>query len=99
MAKTHLTSGDRLRVYRAVFRLNRSFYFIVLQLIELRSFKTFNPKSLSELRGRTPEMQVEINSYLAERLHTVENEDWDSFGRVRVLRERRLAANQREKRE
>jgi len=89
MAKTHLTSGDRLRVYQAVFQLNRSFYFIVLHLIELRSFKTFNPKRLAELRGLTQEMQVEINSYLAERLHTIENEDWGSFGKVRAMRDKK----------
>src|SRR5215469_12006595 len=89
MAKTHLTSGERLQVYQALFQLNRSFYFIVLRLIELRSFKTFNPKRLAELRGLTQEMQVEINSYLAERLHTIENEDWGSFGKVRVQRDKR----------
>src|SRR5215470_17347988 len=99
MANTHLTSGDRLQVYKALFLVNRSFHFIIWRLTDLRRFRTFNSKTLAELRGLTQEMQVEINSYLAERLHTVENEDWGSFGKVRVLRERRSAANPREKRE
>jgi len=89
MAKTHLTSGERLQVYQALFQLNRSFHFIIRHLIDLRRFRTFNPKRLAELRGLTQEMQVEINSYVAERLHTVENEDWGSFGKVRVLRDKK----------
>jgi len=89
MANTHLTSGDRLQVYQALFQLNRSFHFIIWRLTDLRRFRTFNPKTLAELRGLTQEMQVEINSYLAERLHTVENEDWGAFGKVRIRRDKR----------
>ena len=73
MVNTHLTSGDRLQVYQALFQLNRSFHFIIWRLTDLRRFRTFNSKTLAELRGLTQEMQVGINSYLAERLHTIEN--------------------------
>jgi len=90
MANTHLNSGDRLQVYQALFQLNRSFHFIIWRLTDLRRFRTFNSKTLAELRGLTQEMQVEINSYLAEGLHTIENEDWGSFGKVRIRRDKRL---------
>ncbi|HEY6351995.1 MAG TPA: hypothetical protein VI636_21580 [Candidatus Angelobacter sp.] len=88
MAKTHLTSGERLQVYAAVFRINRSFHFIVCRLIELRKFRRFNPKTLAELRAMTQEMQVEINHHLLERVTEVEHKDWHSFGKARASRNR-----------
>jgi len=89
MAKTHLTSGDRLQVYQALFQVNRSFHFIIWRLTDLRRFRTFNSKTLAELRGLTQEMQVEINNYLLEKMRDVETEDWHSFGKVRVQRGKR----------
>ena len=93
MAETNLTSGERLRVYQAVFRLNRSFHLIICRLLELGNFKIFrtsNPKKLAELRGLTQEMQVEINHQLLESLHGVEDEDWFRFGKTRIARDHRL---------
>ncbi|HEY6253216.1 MAG TPA: hypothetical protein VI685_24945 [Candidatus Angelobacter sp.] len=86
MAKTHLTSGERLQVYQAVFQLNRSFHSIVCRLIDLRRFRSFNPQTLADLRSMTQEMQVEINHHLLERLTMLEDDDWHTFGKARIRR-------------
>ena len=101
MATSHLTSGERLQVYEAIFRINRSFHFIVSHLIDLRRFRSFNRKTLADLRSMTQEMQVEINHHLLERLTMIEDGDWHSFGKARVRRNKQnqLAASKREKRE
>ena len=84
MAKTHLTSGERLRTYEAIFLLNQAFHLIVCRLSDLSKLRTFNPTILYELKALTQEMQAEINTYLCEKLHDVELEDWYSFGKVRA---------------
>lgn len=101
MAKTHLTSGERLQVYDAVFQVNQHFHLIVCRLFELDRLKTFNPVILAELRTLTQEMQLEINHHLLERLGEVETADWHSFGKVRVQREKQnqLTTKSRGKRE
>ena len=92
MAKTHLTSGERLRTYEAIFLLNQSFHLIVCRLSDLGKLRIFNPTVLYELRALTQEMQTEINHHLLEKLNEVENKDWHSFGKVRT-RKTRSAAN------
>lgn len=87
MAKTHLTSGERLRVYDAIFRVNRSFHLIISRLSDLDKLRMFEPKTLAELRALTQEMQVEINHHLLENLTEVEHKDWHSFGKARVRRQ------------
>ena len=101
MANTHLTSGDRLQVYQALFQLNRSFHFIIWRLTDLRRFRTFNSKTLADLSAFTQEMQLEINHHLLETLTQVEHNDWHNFGKVRAQREKqqRLAKGKREKRQ
>ena len=90
MANSHLTSGERLRIYEAIFRLNRSFHLIVCRLSELGKFRSFNSKKLAELRGLTQEMQVEINHQLLAKLNLIEADDWYIFGKVRIRRDKRL---------
>ena len=90
MANSHLTSGERLRIYEAIFRLNRSFHLIVCRLSELGKFRSFNPRTLAELRGLTQEMQVEINHQLLAKLNLIEADDWHAFGKVRIRRDKRL---------
>jgi hypothetical protein len=88
MANSHLTSGERLQIYEAIFRLNRSFHLIICRLSELSKFRSFNPRTLAELRGLTREMQVEINHHLVSKLSTIEDEDWYTFGKVRIKRDK-----------
>jgi hypothetical protein len=90
MANSHLTSGERLQIYEAIFRLNRSFHLIVCRLSELGKFRSFNPRTLADLRGLIREMQVEINHHLISKLNTIEAEDWYTFGKVRIRRDKRL---------
>ena len=89
MAGTHLSSGERLRIYQAIFRINQHFHLIVARLMELRDVRRpFNSRKLAELRLLTQEMQAEINCYLCEKLHDVELADWTGFGKVRIQREK-----------
>lgn len=86
MARTHLTSGERLQAYEAIFLLNQQFHLIVCRLSDLGKLRTFNPTILYELKELTQEMQAEINHHLLEKLSEVENKDWHSFGKVRARR-------------
>ena len=101
MAKTHLTSGERLQIYDAVFQVNQHFHLIVCRLSDLDRLRAFNSKTLADLSALTQEMQLEINHHLLEALTQVEHNDWHNFGKVRAQREKqqRLATGKREKRQ
>src|SRR5215467_2074456 len=101
MAKTHLTSGERLQIYDAVFQVNQHFHLIVCRLSGLDRLRAFNSKTLADLSALTQEMQLEINHHLLEALTQVEHNDWHNFGKVRAQREKqqRLATGKREKRQ
>jgi hypothetical protein len=90
MATPRLSSGERAEVYRLIFRLNRSFHFIIQRLDELAQTRLFNPRDLREMRGFTQEVQLEINTGLLDPLESVEMDDWAQFGKVRKAMEKRL---------
>lgn len=90
MATPHLTSGERLRIYHSLHRLNRLFHFIGISLHDLDRIRVFNPDRLRELRGLARELQAEINYYLVENLEGIESADWFHFGKVRIARDHRL---------
>ncbi|HLJ26678.1 MAG TPA: hypothetical protein VKY85_08205 [Candidatus Angelobacter sp.] len=70
--------------------MNRSYHLILCRLQELRSFRIFPARRLTELRGLTREMQLEINFHLLEQLKANEAEDWQTSGKVRTAREKRF---------
>lgn len=90
MAASHLTSGERVRIYEALFLLNRSFQSVVRRLYDLDNTRIFNPQRLRELRGLTKELQSEANHYFVENLNGIEARDWFRFGKVRIARDHRL---------
>ena len=73
MAAPHLTSAERQDVYRLVFLLNRSFHLIVQRLDELAKNKVFNTRDLTEMRGLTQEIQLEVNTAVLESLRKLLN--------------------------
>ncbi len=90
MAASNLTSGERLRAYQLLFRLNRSFHLIVCRLSDADGLGIWNPRDIKEMLGLTQEMQLEINTLLLNRLETLENDDHAHFGKVRIALEKRL---------
>jgi hypothetical protein len=90
MAAPRLTSSERAEVYRLLFLLNRSFDLIVQRLDELGQTGLFTSRDLREMRGLAQEVQLEINTTLLEPLESVEQDDWGTFGRVRIAMEKRL---------
>ena len=90
MAAPRLTSSERAEVYRLLFLLNRSFDLIVRRLDELGQAGLFTPRDLREMRGLTQEVQLEINTLLLGPLDSLEHDDWGTFGRVRIAKEKRL---------
>jgi hypothetical protein len=87
-AEPELTSGERQDVYLSMFLLNHCFHGIVLRLDELKRF--FSPQDLRDMLGMTQEIQLEINRTLLDKLESIEESDWEKFGRVRAALERRL---------
>jgi len=90
LAAFHLTSGERVRIYRSLYRLNRLFHFAVGCLHDLDGIRVFSPQRLRELRGLTHELRTEINHYFADDLNRMEAEDWFHFGKIRIARDHRL---------
>jgi hypothetical protein len=91
LADINLNPGQRLHVYGALFRINRSLTNVAGVLHELEDqHKIFNPARLKELRGMAREFQCEINHYLLGALLPVDDEDWFHFGKARIAREHRL---------
>src|SRR5215469_859002 len=90
MAESHLTSGERLRVYEALFLLNRSYHLITRRLSDLDETRIFSAQKLRELRGLTRELQTEVNHYFVGNLEGIESRDWFRFGKVRIARDHRL---------
>jgi hypothetical protein len=90
MAESHLTSAERVRIYRSLYRLNRLFHFVAVSLHDLDGIRIFNPERLRELRGLAKELQTEINYYFVENLEGIESADWFHFGKVRIARDHRL---------
>jgi hypothetical protein len=90
MGAPRLTSSERAGVYRLLFLLNRSFDLIVQRLDELGQTGLFTSRDLREMLGLTQEVQLEINATLLDPLESVEQDDWGTFGRVRIAMEKRL---------
>jgi hypothetical protein len=88
LAKPNFNAQQRMDVYRRLFHLNRSFYFIVQRLDELAPL--FPVQDLKDMLGLTQEVQLEINHLLLDRLHSIEERDWAHFGKIRIALERRL---------
>jgi hypothetical protein len=90
MAALNLTSQERMDFYRRMFLLNRSFHLIVQRLDELTQTRIVSPEQIKEMIGLTQEVQLEINTLLLGPLDSLENDDWATFGKVRIAQEKRL---------
>ena len=94
MADINLNPGQRLHVYGALFRINRSLTNVAGVLHELEDLqRIFKPARLKELRGLAKEFQCEINHALLNTLLPAEDGDWYTFGKVRIARDHRLNAD------
>lgn len=89
MAVTDFNADEKYRAYHVLACLNRSFQQIIFNLGELKKAGIFTTKQLNTLRGISQELQADINFHALERLHTVEQEDWRRFGKVRIQRDRK----------
>ncbi len=90
MAVTNLTNAQKLKLYSALFQLNRGYGFIFAALHDLRQTGVFKTLTVQELQGLSKEMQSQTNHSLLETLHDLEEKDWAKFGKVRIEQENRL---------
>jgi hypothetical protein len=90
LADANLTNSQKLRLYSALFQLNRGYKFIFDALHDLRQTGIFKTRTLYELQALSKEMQSETNHALLETLHDLEEADWARFGKVRDERDKRL---------
>jgi hypothetical protein len=90
LAVTHLTNAQKLKLYSALFELNRGYGFIFSALHNLRQMGVFNTLTLQELQGLSKEMQSQTNHSLLETLHDLEERDWARFGKIRNEMDKRL---------
>jgi hypothetical protein len=65
MAAPYLNSAERMSVYRQLFLLNRSFHLITQRLQEVAKAGMMNASDLRDMLGMTQEVQLEINTTLA----------------------------------
>ena len=77
----------KLGVYRALYRLNKSFTGILTQLGELEGLKILKPDSAKRYCSLTQELQAEINRGLANIIETVESRNHSRLLRTRMVGE------------
>lgn len=88
MATPNLNSAERLRVYRLLYRINRSFHFIVLRLAEAETLNLLNQRDAHDMLGLAQEVQTEINWLLLDWVEDMEMGDLSTFGKVRLAMEK-----------
>lgn len=89
MPEPNLTSGDRAKLYEALFQINSSFDSVVKRLRDLENTQKLNSERLGELRGFAQEVQLHINNRVLEELQNLEGSDWYHFGKFRAAMEDR----------
>jgi hypothetical protein len=90
MAKPNLTSAERLAIYQLLYRINRSFHFIIRRLSQAETLNMLNRQHTLEMLGLTQEVQLEINWLVLDRLEDFEMHDLATFGKARTTMEKRL---------
>src|SRR5215471_4651925 len=77
----------KLGVYRALYRLNKSFADILTQFGELQELKILNSETARRYCSLTQELQAEVNRGLANIIETVESRNHSRFIRTRMAGE------------
>src|SRR5438552_16271061 len=85
-----MTSNQKVGLYAALFKINRSVRFIVFGLEDLKQLGIFNIESLRTFQRLTRELQSEINTHLLAIVHDVEMKDAYIHGKARIARENLL---------
>jgi hypothetical protein len=88
MAALEITK--KLHVYHILYRLNLSFSNVVGYCQTLQEAGIFKLKDMRLYQGYTQELQSDINHFVLEDLHSIELDDWASFGQIRQAEEKRL---------
>ena len=82
--------GNKFKVYALLHQLNISFNSAISQLYELEQTGMFARFKLRVLRGLTRELQSQISHDITDKMHSVEDEEWYRWGKVRIARENYL---------
>jgi hypothetical protein len=80
----------KLRIYRALYRLNRSFASIVARCRELRESGMLTREDSHLYACYAQELQADINARLASLMETAESNDHARFGKVTHAYEKEL---------
>jgi len=86
MAMEDLHAARKLGVYRALYRINRSFTAILGEFEALRELRILKPETASLYRASARELQAEINRGLASVIGAIESRDRSRYARARKER-------------
>jgi len=76
------TTALKLRAYETVYRLNRAFELVRLNLDRLEALGLFRRNYLKSFRNMAEELRAETNHELTEKLNEREERDWAHFGQL-----------------
>jgi hypothetical protein len=81
---------NKVEIYRLLYRLNRSFTFVVEHLKELEPMRMIAAKDMKMFQASVQELQSEINDMVLDSLQPIEMHDSARFDRIRAAREKEL---------
>jgi len=82
--------SNKFRVYTALYHINRAFNSIVGNCYAIEHTGLFRPGQMHELCGLVRELQAQLSHAVTDHMHIIEDEDWRTYGRVRIARDHRL---------
>ena len=82
--------STKFRVYALLYQLNLSFTSVIAHLHELEQTGMFPRFKMKVLRGLTRELQSQISHDITDKMHSVEDEEWYRWGKVRIARDHYL---------
>lgn len=82
--------SNKFRVYHSLFQINRAFNAVIAHVRELEDSGMFPGFKMKVLRGLTRELQSQISHDIADRMHSVEDDELFRWGKVRIAWEHHL---------
>jgi hypothetical protein len=81
---------NKFSAYHSLYQVNRAFNAIVAHCRMLEETGFFRPEKMRVLRGLTRELQSQISHDITDTMHSVEDQEWYRWGKVRNAREKYL---------
>ena len=82
--------GNKFRVYASLYQINLAFNSAIAHVHDLEQTGMFPRFKMRVLRGLIRELQSQISHDITDKMHSVEDEEWFRWGKVRIARENYL---------